>query len=154
MSARSLGIFFFGTFLLFTSLASRASNPGSSYGCLVWDKGVYTTYQKTDYAPGNPYWGPFPYYTTAGTVYTITYSHGNYPQCNGCINPNYQFTSSGHCFVTIGGLPIQGALGTIHHMNSIDVPLDHFTWIILLTFSLLVFFKRKSLFSKMVLNER
>jgi len=109
-----------------------ASNPGASYGCLVWGDKFYTKWYKTDYAPNNPYWGPFNYYNTSGTNYTVDYNAGPNPG-NGYINPSTQFQDQNQaCFVKINkDNYVQGALGRW----KTDVPLDDHFWFVMLVIS-------------------
>lgn len=122
-------------FLFITiSQTSFAANPGANYGCLIWNNTIYTNWVKTDYAPGNPYWGPWNYYKSGGTMYTVTYSDGKYPTCTGCVNPNYQFdTNNVTCFVTLPDNTVhQGSLGRVHSIPSVNVPIDDYAWVLAL----------------------
>ncbi|GGG96837.1 hypothetical protein [Pedobacter zeae] len=123
--------FIFFLILFFKSFQSLASDPGSSYGCLVPNEAVYTKWLKTDYAPGNPFWGPWEYYDTTGINYIVDYNQGNYPSC-GYINPNTQFSEVGQtCFVQkAGGSYSQGALGQLHDLTVCSAPIDDSVYIL------------------------
>lgn len=123
-----------------------ASDPGPSYGCLVSNEAVYTKWIKTDYAPGNPSWGPWEYYDTTGMNYTVDYNQGANPPC-GYINPNTQFSQNGTCFVQKGpGLFVQGLFGEMHDLTNCNVPLDDSIYLLFGASSLAVcFIRSKSL---------
>lgn len=127
-------------FLFFLSIIVTKNSFATNPGCLVWDTGkIYTTWYKNDYAPGNPYWGPFDYFNTSGLVYTVNYTTP-YPTCTGCVNPSNQFTNAGKtCFVKLAGNSnfVQGGLGQLHSLSgsnppTTNVPLDDYTWVLLI----------------------
>lgn len=121
-----------------------ASDPGPSYGCLVSNDAVYTKWIKTDFAPGNPSWGPWEYYDTTGINYTVDYNQGSSPPC-GYINPNSQFSQNGTCFVQKApGLIVQGLFGEMHDLNSCNVPLDDSIYLLFGASLLAVFFIRST----------
>ena len=107
-------------------------------GCLVWNNRVYTVWYKNDYPPENPYWGPFDFFDSSGTTYTVVY-YPNYPTCTGCINPNFQFNNTHKtCFIQMpDGTYEQGALGTIHDLVQTNVPLDDHVWLLVLPASVI-----------------
>ncbi|TKC08198.1 hypothetical protein FA048_13655 [Pedobacter polaris] len=90
-----------------------ASNPGSNYGCKINNSPatIYAHWQKTDMAPGNPWWGPFHYYNTSSPKYPINYSSN---LACGEVNASASFVDSNQpCFVNFGGGNyVQGNLGT------------------------------------------
>lgn len=95
---------FFLLIVLFPMLAV-AGNPGSNYGCLVWNSRFYVnSWYKTDTAPGNPYWGPHEYYDAKlGQSYSVV-DNGN--NACGTINPYTGGSSTnGSCFVLVGNDP-------------------------------------------------
>jgi hypothetical protein len=123
--------------LLFIFVAQNSFSAGSGeVGCLMWNNKIYTQNYKTDYAPNNPNWGPFDYFTS-GPGYTVTYDNGDYPTCEGCVNPNFQFASSGTtCFIKMPNNTYeQGVLGEVHSLGTTDVPLDNYTWVLLIAMS-------------------
>jgi hypothetical protein len=133
--------------LLFTlsliSIKSSASDPGPSYSCLVPNEAVYTNWLKTDFAPGNAFWGPWQYYDTTGVNYTVDYNQGNYPSC-GYVNPGTQFSESGQvCFVQKGfNTYSQGALGQLHDLTVCNAPIDDSIYMLFCASSFAVFFIR------------
>lgn len=89
------------------------------------NEAVYTKWLKTDFAPGNPSWGPWQYYDTTGANYTVDYNQGSYPTC-GYVNPGTQFSDAGQvCFVQKGfNTYSQGALGQLHDLTVCNAPID------------------------------
>lgn len=109
------------------------------------NEAVYTKWLKTDYAPGNPSWGPWEYYDTTGMNYTVDYNQGANPPC-GYINPNTQFSQNGTCFVQKGaGLYVQGLFGEIHDLTSCNVPLDNSIYLLFGASLAVCFIRSKSL---------
>ena len=89
-------------FVAFFQLTSHAGNPGPGYGCLVWNQRFYVnSWYKTDFAPGNPYWGPHEYYNAQmGQSYSVV--DNNNAAC-GTINPySGGGNAIGSCFVLTG----------------------------------------------------
>jgi len=119
-----LRIFFF-VILMSVAGKSLAANPGSNYGCLVWNERLYTHYLTDAYAPNNAYWGPFHYYDELGPSYQVDYGS------SGCgkVNPSNfaQFLATGQtCFVSVAGGYRQGVLGTYNKAALCELPIDDY----------------------------
>ncbi len=136
----------FVNLLLFTLFFSTANagNPGANYGCLTNSNSkLYTNYIYDDYAPGNPYWGPFHYYNNSPQVYDVNYNETS-PGC-GQVNPSATLGETGQaCFVQIGNSYQQGNLKTFTLGSVTPCPIDDYVIILLLVISSLSFYLLKN----------